>query len=221
MRHFRPVGSFGWGAVGALLRPSFVGFGIWLCAGGSAAGGELLHLKVDADSSRVEYHISFSLSDVTNSAGLPAGEVLADSARGVGFFGRVSVDLRDLSTGIGMRDRHVKSADYLDVDRYPYAELQISEVVADSNVTVGANSTTTGDGASVDGSPARVRGTLRLHGVKQNVEIPVLLHWQGNRVRVRGKFSILLADHGIEQPKRLLLSAGESVEVRLDLLFAP
>lgn len=192
---------------------------VLLGAGATPAPGQPLHLGLVPDSSRVEYHITFSLSDVTNTAGPASGTVLATRAGGSDFFGIVSVDLRGLQTGIGRRDRHIRSADYLDTERYPLAELRIAEVVADSNRTPEPAATATNPAGS--DLSARVHGTLDLHGVRRDVDIPVDLDWRGEQVRVRGRFPIRLADHAIRRPKRLLLATGESVEVRVDLLFVP
>jgi hypothetical protein len=38
---------------------------------------------------------------------------------------------------------------------------------------------------------------------------------------VRGAFVLTLADHGIKRPKKLIFSAGKTVDVRLDLRFVP
>lgn len=191
---------------------------VLLGAGATGAQGQPLHLGLVPDSSRVEYHITFSLSDVTNTAGPARGTVLATRAGGSDFFGIVSVDLRGLQTGIGRRDRHIRSADYLDTERYPLAELRIAEVVVPSRTPEPAATATNPAGSVLS---ARVHGTLDLHGVRRDIDIPVDLDWRGEQVRVRGRFPIRLADHAIRRPKRLLLAAGESVEVRVDLLFVP
>lgn len=186
-----------------------------LQTGGTPARAAPVDLRIEPDSSRVEYHITNPLGDVTNVAGRPEGEVHADSARAMSLAGRVTVDLRELATGIGMRDRHVKSAKYLDVQGYPLAEFALAGVEPDT-VTNAA-----GEAASPGGTPAIARGTLQLHGVAQDVRIPISMLWQQGRLRVHGSFTLLLADYGIPRPRRLFLVAGKNVDVRLHLLFVP
>lgn len=188
--------------------------------GATRAGAELRSLHVLTDSSRVEYHITHSLGDVRDTAGTPSGQIRVERSDGAWRVeGRVIVALQGLRTGIGQRDRHIQSEDYLHVARFPFAVLELATVVPDSAAA--------GVGDSTGAVPAperwtgRARGSLDLHGVVRPVEVPVELAWVGERLRVRGRFTILLADHGIPVPKKLMLSAGKSVDVEFDLRLAP
>ncbi len=175
-------------------------------------------LQLDRAMSRVEYHITHTLKDVTDVAGIPEGHVRVDTTQGVwALEGRVSVDLRALVTGNQMRDRHVKSSDYLDVERFPKADFRIVEASPDPSLAVASDSV-----------PAawmgRVRGPLKVHGVEHMLELPLRLDVVPGRegaLRARGRFILQLADFAIPRPKKLGLSAGTSVDVRLDLVFAP
>ena len=173
-------------------------------------------LRLQPDSSHVEYHITNPLGDVTNSAGTLEGEAHADRAGSLALTGRVRVDLRQLQTGIGMRDHHVKSKSYLDVEVYPLAEFELRGTAPDS-APGGAI-----QAAGMPGAQTEIMsGTLQLHGVTRDVEIPVTLQWQQEQLRVRGSFTILLADYGNPRPRRLVIAAGKTVDVRLNLLFLP
>jgi polyisoprenoid-binding protein YceI len=171
-----------------------------------AAPAVALELHAVADSSRVEYHITHTISAVTDRAGTVSGRAEVDPARGTVHAARIEVDLRALQTGIEKRDKHIKSAEYLDVERFPTAVFAFSNVIPDSSAAAAA---------------VRVRGALELHGVQRQIEIPLQLEWHPDRLRVGGAFTITLADHGIKQPKKMLFSAGKTVDVRLDLLFVP
>jgi polyisoprenoid-binding protein YceI len=184
-----------------------------LLAGAAPATAAHVVLRIEPDSSRVEYHITNPIGDVTNVAGFAAGEVQTDSVPSSSLVGHIAVDLRQLTTGIGMRDRHVKSPSILDVASYPLAEFALRGVETEA----GGAAT----GHENEGVPAIARGTLTLHGVAQEIEVPVRLRWQHARLRVRGNFTIQLADYGIHRPRRLVIVAGKSVDVRLDLLFVP
>lgn len=101
----------------------------------TASSARVLHLL--PDSSRVEYFITHPISNVRNTAGVPSGEIhLAPSLLGWTVTGRVTVDLRTLETGIGMRDRHVKSEEYLDVETFPLATFEFVAVETDSPAVV-------------------------------------------------------------------------------------
>ena len=183
-----------------------------------SVAGEPLLLQLDPAASRVEYHITHTLKDVTDVAGTPSGHVRIDTTAGAwNLEGHVTVDLRALVTGNGTRDRHVKSDDYLDVEKFPSAEFRFLQAEADSSLVIAADSVA----AAWVG---RVRGPLTLHGVERTLEVPVRLDAVPGRdgaLRARGRFVLQLADFGIPQPKKLGLSAGKSVDVRVDLVFAP
>jgi polyisoprenoid-binding protein YceI len=179
---------------------------------------EPLLVQLDPAASRVEYHITHTLKDVTDVAGTPSGHVRLDTtAAGWSLEGYVTVDLRALVTGNDTRDRHVKSADYLEVEKFPAAEFRFLHAEADPKLAVASDSV-----AAV--WIGRVRGPLLLHGVEHTLEVPVRLDAVPGRdgaLRARGTFVLQLADFGIPQPKKFMLAAGKSVAVRVDLVFAP
>ncbi len=209
--------SKGWTLIPRGSRALLVALAVTLLAGGRArVVAAPVDLRVEPDSSQVDFHITNPLGDVTNPAGAPSGVVHADSVGSLALTGRVQVDLRQLVTGIGMRDRHVKSKSILDVETYPISEFKLTAVTPD---TVPHGGNRTAPGVSVQHAVAH--GTLQLHGVTHEVEVPVELAWERARLRVRGDFTILLADYGIPRPKRLFIEAGKSVDVRLDLYLVP
>jgi len=199
-----------------LLSPAALCLGALFTA---PLAAEPIVLRLEPDSSRVQYHIEHSISAVTDVAGTPRGELRLELDAGtVRLEGEVGVDLRRLQTGISKRDQHIKSAEYLDVERHPEAAFVLTGVAPDSSVRV----------ARAPAPPwwaGRARGSLSLHGVSHDVEVPVGLWWLGepgrSGLRVRGDFVLALADYGIKRPKKLVFSAGKSVDVHLDLVFAP
>lgn len=176
----------------------------WVVAVTQATVAGAVELHIVADSSHVEYHITHTLSDVTDRAGTPSGTVELDSATATVHAARVEVDLRDLRTGNETRDRHIHSSDYLDTARFPTAVFTFGAALPDSTP-----------------DRVRVRGTLALHGVDREVEIPLRLERRAAALRARGTFVVTLADHAIPRPKKAIFAAGKTVEVRLDLYFAP
>src|SRR5262245_37194467 len=157
-----------------------------------------VELKLVPDSSLVEYHITHTVSDVTDRAGLPSGHIDADPATGTVHTARVDVDLRWLRTGITQRDEHIHSAEYLDVAKFPTATFVLEALTTDPAAL----------------GTVHASGTLTLHGVDRKTEIPLQIKPRDGALRVRGKFTIVLADHGIKRPKKLVFSAGKTVDVR-------
>jgi polyisoprenoid-binding protein YceI len=63
-------------------------------------------------------------------------------------------------------------------------------------------------------------GDLTLHGVTNEVEVPVQAQWTGERIEVVASLEVALADYGIEPPVGfMVLSVAETGTVELHLLF--
>lgn len=192
---------------GSILDVLRAAFGLAVALAIVAPPGDALELHVVVDSSRVEYHITHTISDVTDRAGTVTGRVEVDSA-GVLQSGLVEVDLRELRTGIQSRDHHIHSAEYLDVEHYPTARFTATDLRPDSTDAANKNA-------------LRARGTLELHGQTRDIEVPLVVERTDDTLRARGQFTITLADYGIKRPKKLMFAAGKTVDVRVRLLFSP
>lgn len=210
---------------------------LWCGVAGMPAASHADTLHLVPATSRVEYHIDHSVSGVTNVAG-PASGVAETDSTGSLQSGVVEVDLRGLQTGIGMRDRHVKSEECLDVERFPTARFTLQPVSAIPDTLPAAASSAS---AAPDSAPAAMgtlaadslakgtltadslvaNGTMELHGQTHELRVPLQVRREGPDLWVRGRFTFVLADWGIKRPKKLMLAAGKTVDVRLDLHFAP
>ncbi|WP_368448516.1 YceI family protein [Cobetia amphilecti] len=101
----------------------------------------------------------------------------------------VEVDVDSLDSAHAERDKHIKSADFLDVSQYPTATF-----------------TSTGFESTGDGS-GKLKGELTLHGQTQPVTLDVD-HigggedpWGGYRQGFEGTTTLELADYGIDTSK--------------------
>jgi polyisoprenoid-binding protein YceI len=112
---------------------------------------------------------------------------------------RITVPLSNLTTGIGLRDSHMRDK-YLQVPSYPNAEL----VVERSSLQLPA------DGAASD---ATVAGTLRLHGQVKPVQVHYHSARSGRAVTVGGGFHINMNDFGIQVPSYLGITVKPDVDV--------
>ncbi len=123
---------------------------------------------------------------------------------------RAEVDLASLRTGLSTRDRHMRE-DHLHTDRHPAATLTVERLLAPSAAALAPGDTVT----------AVLAGVLDLHGVAAGREIPVrLVMDEHGQLLVTASFPVVLADHGIPRPEKLLLKLGEHVDVTVELLLA-
>ena len=95
------------------------------------------------------------------------------------------IDVASIDSNHAERDKHLKNADFLDVDKYPQASFK-----------------STGFNFS-DADNAIVSGDFTLHGVTKSISFPVQKigeggdSWGGYRAGFEGKTSLKLADYGI------------------------
>jgi len=98
----------------------------------------------------------------------------------------MEVNTASVDTNHAERDKHLRSKDFLDVEKYPKATF-ISTSFHE------------------DGKSGSLRGDLTLHGVTRNVEFYVQRigggkdPWGGHRMGFKGQASIKLKDFGIER----------------------
>lgn len=122
-----------------------------------------------------------------------SGSILFDPAAKTGS-GKVVVDLASLDTGIPTRNDHLRSAGWLDTDKFPTAVFQTTKV------------------ASTGGDNYRVTGQFSLHGVTKTITTRATLKYRaeseatkkagfaGNVTHLFTKFDVKLSDYGIKIP---------------------
>jgi polyisoprenoid-binding protein YceI len=111
----------------------------------------------------------------------------------------ITVPLGNLTTGISLRDRHMKEK-YLEVSKYPSAVLTVARTALKLPDTGGK-------------AEADVAGTLALHGQTR----PVSVHYQakadGSAFLANGKVHINMNDFGISVPVYLGVTVKPDVDV--------
>jgi polyisoprenoid-binding protein YceI len=111
----------------------------------------------------------------------------------------VTVALANLTTGISMRDHHMREK-YLEVPKYPTAVLS----VARNTLQVPA------PGGQTEGDAA---GTLTLHGQTRPVTVHYTTKSEGTAFTTSGKFHINMNDFGISVPTYLGVTVKPEVDV--------
>lgn len=119
---------------------------------------------------------------------------------------RAVVPMATLETGITLRDRHMRE-NHLETDRFPEGRFEGEGVAA----------------RAPEGGPGALtlRGTLTLHGVAREVEIPATWSTDASGVRIEASFPVALADHAIPRPGFLAMKLGEVQRVDVSLRAEP
>lgn len=112
----------------------------------------------------------------------------------------ITIDTKSVDSNHAERDKHLRSADFLEVDKHGEASFK------STSFTMG------------DDKKGELKGDLTLHGMTKPVTIDVSMSgagkdpWGGERAGFMGKTSINLTDYGI---KNTLGPASETVDLNL------
>ena len=184
----------------------FLACGLSVCLPIGAAGQEF-HVDHDTDK-EVRFTSQAPIEEVVGVTDRIDGYVLLNGPRleaGLATQGTqlyLEVDLASLDTGLGLRNRHMRS-NYLEVEEFPYAffDATIERVEA----------------VPAGGFRVTAQGVMNIHGVEREMDVPCDVSERGEGYRVRCTFNTRLSDFDIEIPKLMFLKLAN--EVRLDLDF--
>ena len=95
---------------------------------------------------------------------------------------------------------------YLESDKYPYAEFS-GQLVADSNWTKAGAHTVT------------VQGTLSLHGISHPYKVSAVITAGPESIQATCSFKVKLEDHKIERPRLVFQNIAEIIDVKVSALY--
>ena len=111
----------------------------------------------------------------------------------------ITVPLANLSTGIDLRDRHMKEK-YLEVPKYPNAVLTVARTAL--------KVPSSGEKLATD-----TPGTLQLHGQTRPVTVHYEAKGDGGSIATSGSVHINMTDYGIQVPSYLGVTVKPEVDV--------
>ena len=113
---------------------------------------------------------------------------------------KITVPLGQLTTGIALRDKHMKEK-YLEVGKFPELVLEVPWAAVKLPQ----------DGQRLEGSGT---GKVTLHGQTREVPIRYALQRTGTRYQVTGHAAINLKDFGIEVPSYFGVTVQPDIDAR-------
>lgn len=129
--------------------------------------------------------------------GTGADGVLTDKS-GV-LSGNLKFNLSTLKTGIELRDHHVKDK-YLEVEKFPQAELKISSLTLPKAGEV---------------KDAPFEGTLTLKGEEKPIKGTYSTSTSGGDTKIDAQFAIRITDYKIDIPSYLGITVADNVTVQV------
>ena len=114
--------------------------------------------------------------------------------------GQLAFQMKTLKTGIELRDEHMKNK-YLEVEKFPAAVLQITELRIPGNKT----------------EPFKFQGVMTLHGTQQPIDGEAKLTSGSSGDRLIADFKIQLSKFQIPIASFQGITVAEDVQVTVDL----
>ena len=165
--------------------------GVLLAAG--AAEAEPARFRIQPEASDVGFKATSRLMDADGKFSRLTGEVTLDPKDPATAMITLTIEAASIDTGIGMRDKHLRSADFLDVAHFPTMTFESQRV-------------------EVVGRLATVTGQLTLHGVTREIVVPVDVRFSGSALVATGEFELNRRDYGINYSS-FLNPIGNAVHV--------
>ena len=137
-----------------------------------------------------------------------SGQLRFDAENPVVSSVEVTIDPASIDTADGQRDAHLRSADFLDVEKFPTASFRSTKV------------------EESDSGRYRITGDLTVHGVTKSVVLDVTYEgsgkdpWGGERAGFSGSTSIDRKDFGLRWNQALETGGvlvGDKVELMLEI----
>ena len=159
--------------------------------------------KIVSDGSKADFLAigNPSALRIKGEGGVPQGELTGDENQ---ITGTIEVPLAPITTGIGMRDRHMKEK-YLEVEKFPKAILTIKKMKLPANSLKGDF---TLDQVSYDGE-------IEIHGVKKPMQGVAKLERKGNTITTESGFKAKVSDFGISIPSFAKITMADEVDVKV------
>lgn len=164
--------------------------------------------QVDPVHSSVEFKVRHMVSKVSGRFTDFSGTIAGDPDKPAGVSVTFTVKTASIDTKIPDRDKHLRSADFFDVEKYPEIVFKSSKII------------------SKGGDKYEVVGTFTMHGVTKELVLPVTFGgiakdpWGKDRAGFSLQLTLNRKDYGINWNKLLDQGGtlvGDDVEISIDL----
>jgi len=190
-----------------MRRSATVSFIIALVLG-FAATAHAANWKVDQSHTTVGFSVSHIFTNVQGRFDQFDGTIVFDPEKPESAIVRATVEASSINTNNEKRDKHLRSDDFFDVEKFPTASFESTSGVTE-----------------MKGNSGKLAGNLTIHGVTKPVVFDVTFRGQGKDPwgNVKAGFAASLKinrkDYGLNWNEVLEtggLLVGEEVEIRID-----
>lgn len=164
--------------------------------------------KIDVDHSTVGFKIRHLLSKVDGRFNQFEGTIDYDPEKPETWKANATIQAASIDTNVAPRDKHLRSADFFDVEKFPTLTFTMTEVT------------------DVTPAGAKLKGLLNLHGVEKPVVMDLQIHgvakdpWGNVKAGFTAAAKINRKDFGLAWNKALesgQVLVGEEVLITLEI----
>ena len=144
-----------------------------------AAEADPLRFRIQPEASEITFRATSRLMNAEGRFSRFSGDVVADPATLTSARISLTIEAASLDTGIEMRDNHLRSSDFFEVERFPVVTFQSVRVEA-------------------AGRRATVVGRLTLHGVTREIAVPIDVQITNTALVASGEFIVNRGEYAIK-----------------------
>ena len=147
--------------------------------------------KVDKDHTSVSFKVRHLFSNVQGQFRDFDGTIEYDPDKPETWGAQGTIQVGSIDTGVAQRDKHLKSADFFETDKYPTITFKTTKVT------------------DVTKESANVEGLLMMHGVEKPVRVDVEIHgvgqdpWGNTRAGFTATTKLNRQDFGVKWNEKL------------------
>lgn len=140
----------------------------------------------------------------------PLEDIKADNAKVTTIFNSstgdiaFSVPMKEFKFAKALMQQHFNEK-YVESDKYPKATFQ-GKIIDFKPDAAGMQN-------------VKAQGKLTIHGVTKDIDVPGTIEVQGNKLAMKSKFMVKVADYNITIPQLVFNNIAEEVEVTVDFLY--
>jgi polyisoprenoid-binding protein YceI len=143
-----------------------------------AAAADPLRFRIQPEASEITFRATSRLMNADGRFTRFSGDVVVDPAAPTGARITLTIDAASIETGIEMRDNHLRSSDFFDVERFSTVAFQSVRVES-------------------AGRRATVVGRLTVHGVTREIAVPIDVQVSSTALVASGEFIVNRGDYGM------------------------
>lgn len=169
-------------------------------------GAPTRSIEIVNESSKVEFLAigKPSLLKIKGTGGILKGKINLDGTKASGWF---EVSLEPISTGIGLRDQHMKEK-YLEISKFPKATLELLELNIDEEL-MGTNKATK--------KALPFKGNVTIHGVTKPITGIADIESEKEHLKVSANLKVAISDFQIEIPIYLGIKVADDVQISAEI----